>query len=87
MCVSVSDTSSNLDVGDVPADLANDTDTLVAESHAGREVVLICTAETGVCCLDVDFVGLQGAGGLVGHDLALLGAAENFKSDAHYVGV
>jgi hypothetical protein len=36
VCVSVSDTSSNLDVGDVPADLANDTDTLVAESPTSR---------------------------------------------------
>lgn len=87
MCVSVSDTCSNLDIGDISAELANDTDTLMAESHPGREIVLICSAETGVCCLDVDLVGLQGAGGLVGHDLSLLGAAENLKSDAHYDSV
>jgi hypothetical protein len=87
VCVSVSDTRSNLDIGDIPAELANDTDTLMAESHPGQEIVLVCAAETGVCCLNVDLVGLQGAGGLVGHDISLLGAAENLKSDAHYDSV
>jgi hypothetical protein len=45
-CVSVSDTSSNLDVGDVPADLANDTDTLVAESHAGSHLHTVIMSVT-----------------------------------------
>lgn len=87
MCVSVSDTRSNLDIGDIPAELANDTDTFMAESYPGTEIVLVCATETGVCCLDVDLVGLQGAGGLIGHNLSLLGAAEDLKSDAHYDSV
>lgn len=56
----------------------------MAESYAGSEVVFICATQTGVCCLDVDLVGLQDTSGLVGHDLALVGAAENLKSDTHY---
>lgn len=85
MGVSEADASTDIDIGDVTTNLSHDTDTLVAKNLAGAEEVLVCTAETGVCGLNVDLIGLQGAGGLVGNDLSLLGPTENFECDAHCV--
>jgi hypothetical protein len=48
------------------------------------EVVLICTAETGVSGFNINLMGLDGASGLISHDLALFGATEDFESNAHF---
>lgn len=85
MGVPKADTRTNLDVGDVTANLSHDTDTLVSESLAGMQVVFVCAAEAGVCGLNVDLIVLKGAGSLVCNDLSLLRPAENFKCDAHRV--
>ena len=82
--VSVSYTVSDLDGVDTGADSLDDTDTLVAENLVGLQVVLVGTAETGVSGLDEDIVVAKSAGDLVRDDLALLGAAENLVSDAHF---
>jgi hypothetical protein len=86
MSVSKSNALANLDVGDITSDLTNHTDTLVAQNHSRLQKVLICTAKTGVSGLNVDFIVLKSAGGLIRNDLSLLRSTENFESDAHYGG-
>ena len=61
--------------GAVGAKLLHDTNTLVAETHAGMVVVKVSTAETGGGDAEEDLVALEG--GLLGDgldDLAGLGA-------------
>lgn len=47
--------------------------------------MLIGATQAGMGGLDVDLVMLQGASGFIGDDLAIVGATENLKSDAHCV--
>lgn len=64
-----------LEDGAVGAELLDDTDTLVAETHVGLVVVEVSTAETGGGDAEKDLVALEG--GLLGgglDDLAGLGA-------------
>lgn len=76
---------SNLHAGDVAANLTDRSHTFVAKGHSTVKVVLICATETRVARLNVNFVGLEGASGLISHNLALFGAAEDLESDAHFV--
>lgn len=85
--VSKSNALADLHIGDIAADLTDHTHTLVAQDLPRLQVVFIGTAETGVCGLNVDFVVLQIAGGLVRNDLSLLRSTENFKCDAHDGGI
>ena len=85
MSISEADALANLHTGDITTNLADTSNTLVAEGHSGVKVVLISTTEAGVTGLNVNLVGLEGASGLVGHNLALFGATEDLESDAHFV--
>lgn len=73
--VTPADAVTLLQDGAVGAELLDDTDTLVAETHVGMVVVEVSTAETGGGDLEENLVALEG--GLLGgglDDLAGLGA-------------
>ena len=83
MCVSESNTVTDLDVCHSIANLSNNPDALVAKNLARMQVVLVCAAETGMCRFDVDVRRAKGTGRLIRDDLALLGATVYVKGDAH----
>jgi hypothetical protein len=72
--VSPADAVALLQLLDVGTKLLDDTATLVAESHVGVRVVLICAAEARGCYFDKDLVFLEVVLSSLGFDdLAVLG--------------
>ena len=70
--------------GHAASHLFNDSNALVPQNVTGVEIVKVCATQARVRNPNEYFRRLQGSSCLVGQDLAVLGATEYVKSDAHF---
>lgn len=86
MSVPKSNTIAHLDSVHSRTNSLDNTNTLMAQHLSRLEIVFVCTTETRVCGFNKHLVVFKSAAGLVGHNSAFGGTAENVKGDAHFSG-
>lgn len=86
MSIPKSNTIAHLDSVHSRTKSLDNTNTLMAQHLSRLEIVFVCTTETGVSGFNKHLIVFKSAAGLVGHNSAFGGTAENVKGDAHLGG-
>lgn len=86
MSIPKSNTIAHLDGVHSRTKSPDDANTLMTQHLSRLEIVFVCTTETGMSGFNEHLIVSKSAAGLVCHNSAFGGTAENVKGDAHLWG-